>query len=128
MVLEYYLTGGWLRIGKKEATLELLRKDSVLRPLLGYSASELSALVSQAAGINIQEDYVTLDFGSAAERKLSDDPTKMLNELKQRYGDSVGGKLFFKGVYTTFIQIMYFEADLETAGGIKLHITSDTNA
>ncbi len=123
--MDYFLTGGKLRVGKKEFTLELLRKDSVLRPLLGYSAGELKSLVSESSHMNAQEDFILLDFSSAAEKKLSDDPTRMLNELKQRYGASVNGKLFFKSVYTTFIQVMYFEADMDM-DEIKLRIANKT--
>ncbi len=35
----------------------------------------------------------------------------------------VGGKLFFKSVYTTFIQVMYFEADSDM-DEIKLRIAN----
>jgi len=115
MVLEYYLVGGTLRIGKKEAALELLRKDSALRPLLGYGASGHAALNMESARMNAQGDFVTIDFSQIAERKLNGDPTRILNELKQRYGAAVGGKLHFKGMYTSKMHIYYCEADLDAA-------------
>jgi hypothetical protein len=113
MVLEYYLTGGKLKIGKKEAALELLRKNSVLRQLLGYTAGELNSFVSHSMQKDTSEDFVTFDFTGIAERKLSGDPTQMLNELKQRYGEAVGGKLYFRMVYTTFMHVFYSQADLD---------------
>lgn len=113
MVLEYYLTGGKLRIGKKEAALELLRKDSVLRQLLGYTAGELKSFASESTKKDKTEDTVTFDFTGISERKISDDPTPMLNELKIRYGNAVGGKLYFRMVYTTFMHVFYNQADLD---------------
>lgn len=113
MVLEYYLTGGKLRIGKKEAALELLRKDSVLRQLLGYTAGELKSFASEPTKTDKTKDTVTFDFTGICERKLSGDPTPMLNELKIRYGSAVGGKLYFRMVYTTFMHVFYNQADLD---------------
>ena len=113
MVLEYYLTGGKLRIGKKELTFELLRKDSVLRTLFGYGAGELQSLTSRQLHTEAHEDSVILDFTRTAERKLGDSPEGMLNQLKQRYGSAVGGKLFFRCIYTTFETVYYLEADLD---------------
>jgi hypothetical protein len=111
-VLEYYLTGGSIRIEKKEAALELLRKDSIIRQLLGLSAGELKPLASGSAHIDKSDDYVTFDFTGLPERKLGDDPTHLLNELKTRYGSAVGGQLFFRIVYTTFGHVFYSQADL----------------
>ncbi len=113
MVLEYYLTGGKLRVGKKEAALELLRKDSVLRQLLGYTAGELRSFTSEPTKTDKTKDTVTFDFTGIPERKLSGDPTPMLNELKIRYGSAVGGKLYFRMVYTTFMHVFYNQADLD---------------
>ena len=113
MVLEYYLTGGKLRIGKKEMAFELLRKDSVLRPLFGYGAGELKSLISKQVHTEAQEDSVILDFSRTPEKKLGDNPEGMLNDLKKRYGSAVGGKLFFRCIYTTFTQVYYLEADLD---------------
>ena len=110
-VLEYYLTGGKLRIGKKEMTLEILRNDSILRMLLGFEAGNLSSLKSH---VNLAEqgDYVILDFNGREMRKLSD-PAPLLNELKARYGGTVGGMLSFNCIYTTYVQISYYYADLD---------------
>lgn len=113
MVLEYYLTGGKIKIGKNEATLELLRNDSVLRLLLGYTAGELKSFVSESTHKDTMGDTVTFDFTGISERKLSGDPTPMLNELKIRYGHAVGGKLYFRMVYTTFMHVFYNQADLD---------------
>lgn len=113
MVLEYYLTGGRLRIGKKEMAFELLRKDSVLRSLLGYGSGGLASLTSKQVRTETEEDSVTLDFTRTALRKLDDNPEAMLNELKRRYGSAVGGKLYFKCIYTTFQNVFSFEADLD---------------
>lgn len=113
MVLEYYLTGGKLRIGKTELAFELLRKDSVLRTLFGYGAGELKSLASKQVHTDAQEDFAILDFSRTPERKLGDDPAPMLNELKRRYGSAVGGKLYFRCIYTTFTHVYYLEADLD---------------
>lgn len=121
MVLEYYLTGGELRIGKKEAALELLRKDSVLRQLLGYTAGELKSFVSQSMQKDTAGGFVIFDFTGIAERKLGGDPTPSLNALKHRYHESVGGKLYFRMVYTTFMHVFYSYADLD-ADEIRLSV------
>lgn len=113
MVLEYYLTGGKLRIGKKEMAFELLRKDSILRTLFGYGADGLQALTSQQVHTESLEDSVILDFSRTPEKKLGDNPESMLKDLKKRYGTAVGGKLYFRCIYTTFTQVYYLEADLD---------------
>ena len=109
MIMEYYLTGGCLQIGKKEAMFELLRKDSVLRPLLGGS---IQTITSKSGHTNAQGDFVTIDLHGIAERRLSGDPAGMLNELKARYGSAVSGKLCFRSFYTTFAHTYYYEIDI----------------
>lgn len=111
MVMQYDLTGGKLRIGKKELAFELLRKDSVLRPLLGYGAGGLSAIASRQMATVDDGDFTVLDF-TRTTRRLADNPESLLRELKKRYGGAVGGKLFFRSTYTTFGQVFYLEADL----------------
>jgi hypothetical protein len=62
---------------------------------------------------DVLDDCVILDFNQTAKRKLPSDPTPMLNELKQRYGGSVGGILYFELVYTTYNTVYYLKADLK---------------
>ncbi len=112
-VLEYYLTGGNIRLGKNEAALELLRKDSILRALLGYTAGELKALASSNAHISKADDYVCFDYTGIQERQLGGDPAELLKELKARYGRAVSGELFFRIVYTTFGHVFYSQASLD---------------
>ena len=112
-VLEYFLTGGNIRLGKNEAALELLRRDSILRALLGYTAGELKALASGSAHIGKTEDAVCFDFTGIQERRLGGDPAELLKELKTRYGCSVTGQLFFRIVYTTFGHVFYSQANLD---------------
>ena len=111
-VLEYYLTGGHLRLGKNEAALELLRRDSIIRALLGYTAGELKALASGSAHIGKTDDHVCFDFTGIPERKLGGEPAELIKELKNRYGRAVSGQLFFRIVYTTFGHVFYSQADL----------------
>ncbi len=113
-VLWYFLTGGKLRLGKKEAALELLRQDSVVRRLLGFSGGELKTLAAKAAGTERDGEFVIFDFTGIPERKLEGDPAELLKELKKRYGRMVGGTLYFKIMYTTFEQVYYSQADLDT--------------
>ncbi len=112
-ILEYYLTGGNIRLGKNEAALELLRRDSILRALLGYTAGELKALPSGSAHIGKTDDAVCFDFTGIQERRLGGDPAELLKELKARYGRAVSGQLFFRIVYTTFGHVFYSQADLD---------------
>jgi hypothetical protein len=112
-VLQYYLTGGKLKLGKKEATLELLRQDSVIRRLLGFSGGELKTLVSKSTQTEQNGEFVIFDFTGIAERHLEGDPSEMLQELKKRYGSMVGGTLYFKMMYTTFEQVYYSRANLD---------------
>ena len=113
MLIDYYLTGGRLTLGKKEFLLELLRDDSVLRRLLGFGAGELKGLAAKSANTKADGDLVILDFSYVPERKLVGDPGAMLKLLKQRYGKAVGGKLFFKSIYQTFQMMNHTEADLD---------------
>lgn len=114
MLIEYTLTGGKLKIGKKELMLELLRNDSILRKLLGYGAGELKKLAKEPnANAGGDSGLVTLDFSGLPERKLDGVPLEMLSELKKRYGMGIGGKLYFKSRYVTFGQINYSEIDLD---------------
>lgn len=111
-VLEYYLTGGHIKLGKNEAALELLRKDSILRALLGYTAGELKALASGSASIGKTDDAVCFDFTGIQERKLGGEPAALIQELKARYGRALSGQLYFRIVYTTFGHVFYSQADL----------------
>lgn len=112
-VLWYFLTGGKLKLGKKEAALELLRQDSVVRQLLGFSGGELKTLATKAAGTEQNGEFVFFDFTGIPERRLEGDPTELLKELKKRYGRMVGGMLTFKIMYTTFGHVFYSRADLD---------------
>lgn len=112
-LLDYRLTGGTLRLGKREAMLELLRKDSALRPLLGLDQGQLRTLTSETVRASADGDYVTLDFSQLAEHAFSGDPAVPLGELKKRYGAKLSGLLYFKCVYTVGFQNFYLKADLD---------------
>lgn len=111
-LLEYRLTGGTLRLGKREAMLELLRKDSALRQLLGLDQGQLKTLTSETVRASSDGDFVTLDF-SQLEHTYFGDPSVPLNELKTRYGKKLSGLLHFKCVYTMGFQNFYLKADLD---------------
>ena len=112
--LEYYLTGGKIRIGKKELTLELLRKDSVLRTLLGYDSGNLkSSLLTKSNLTNQQDDMVLINFNGRKKMKLDGDPTPLMEELKNRYDHHIGGTLCFQLVYTTHYMEMNLQANLD---------------
>ena len=111
-VLEYYLVNGKIRIGKKELAFELLRKDSILGGLLGFKAGNLGSMLSNAA-VTDEEDYAVIDFQQRDALKLDDDPTPILNELKQRYGDRIGGTLSFNLFYKTHKTVAYLEGNLD---------------
>ena len=112
--LEYYLTGGKIRIGKKELTFELLRKDSVLRTLLGYDNGNLkSSLLAKSNITNQPNDIVLINFNGIKKMKLSGDPTPLLDELKNRYDRHIGGTLYFRLVYTTHYTEMNLQANLD---------------
>jgi hypothetical protein len=111
-VLDYLLTGGTLRLGKKEAALELLRSDSALRKLLGYGAGDLKALTGERVRTTNADGFVTFDFSQAGEQKVAGDPAVPLNELKRRYGASLSGLLFFRCAYSMGMQNFYLRADL----------------
>jgi hypothetical protein len=113
-LLDYSLTGGTLRLGKKEAMLELLRKDSALRNLLGIGTGGLRTLTNEWVRSSIQGDFLILDFSQIAEHIYHGDPAVPLNELKQRYGASLSGMLNFKCIYTFGFQNFYLRADLGT--------------
>ena len=100
-ILEYYLVSGKIRIGKKELMFELLRKDSILRGLLGLNAGNLNSVLSNA-NLSDKEDHVVIDFGQWETIKLDHDPTQELNELKKRYGENIGGTLAFRLDYATY--------------------------
>ena len=112
--LEYYLTGGKIYIGKKELTLELLRKDSVLRALLGFGAENVKS--SLPAGLNMTnrpDDTVLIDLSRRKKIKVGGDPTSSLVELKNRYCSEIGGLLYFQLYYTTFGTTMSMQANLD---------------
>ena len=132
-VLWYFLTGGKLRLGIKEAALELLRQDSVVRRLLGFSGGELKSLATKAAGTEQNENFVIFDFTGIPERKLEGDPAEMLGELKKRYGRMVGGTLYFRIMYTTFGHVFYSQVDLDVdevslTGGVYSSSSSDSSS
>ena len=112
--LEYYLTGGKIRIGKKELTLELLRKDSVLRTLLRFDSRNLnSSLLTKSNQTNQHDDMVLINFNGHKKIKLGGDPTSLLQELKKRYNLNIGGTLCFQLVYTTHYMSMDLQANLD---------------
>jgi len=111
--LEYYLTGGKIYIGKKELALELLRKDSVLRTLLWVDSADIySSLLTKTNPAN-QHDNMVFDFSGRKKMKLGGDPTSLLDELKKRYNNSIGGTLYFQLVYTTHYMTMDLVANLD---------------
>lgn len=112
--LEYYLVGGKICIGKKELTLELLRKDSVLRTLLGFDSGNLkSSLLTKLNLTNQHGDMVLINFSGRKKMKLDGDPTSLLNELKNRYDHDIGGTLYFQVVYTTHYIATDLRANLD---------------
>lgn len=96
---------------KADFSKEILRKDSRLRILLGNNCAQLNT--SQVPAIRRDENgIVTIDFHLLSEIKLSEDPRELLKCLKQRYGEKIEGKLFYRALYTTFEQVFYFHIDL----------------
>lgn len=118
LLFEYYLTGGKLRIGKKEAMLELLRNGSALRFLLGYEAGYLTPMIVSAMKSEYSGEYVILDLSNNGERKLKGDPTPAVKDLKERLGDATGGTLYFRVLYKTTNTYIYLVGDLE-AGTVR---------
>jgi hypothetical protein len=111
MLVDYYVTGGKIVIQKTEFAKEMLRKDSVLRILLGYTTGRLPG--ENAPSIERNENgTVTIDYHKVPEIKLNDEPQVLVNSLKQRYGEEISGKLTIRSVYTTFQQLYYFTIDL----------------
>jgi hypothetical protein len=111
-VLEYLVTGGTLRLGKREAALELLRSDSALRKLLGRGAGDLKALTGERARAASADGFVTFDFSLLGESVALADPAQPLNELKKRYGASLSGMLYFRCTYSMGMANFYLKADL----------------
>jgi hypothetical protein len=112
-LLEYQLTGGTLRLGKRETMLELLRKDSALKNLLGLDQGQLKTLTASAVRALTDGDFIILDVSQLAKRSYFGDPAVPLNELKSRYGARLSGLLYFKCVYTMGFQNFYLKADLD---------------
>jgi hypothetical protein len=112
--LEYYLANGKIYIGKKALTLELLRKDSILRTLMGFDSGNLkSSLLSKSNLTNQYNNMVLIDFSGRKKIKLDSDPTSLLVELKNRYDHDIGGILYFQLVYTTHYMTMDLQANLD---------------
>ena len=112
--LEYYLTGGNMRISKKALTLELLRKDSVLRSLLGIDSGNLNSSVFNKSDLtNQHDDMVLINISGRDRMKLNDDPYSLLEELKNRYDRDIGGTVYFRLIYTTYYMAMDLQANLD---------------
>lgn len=109
-ILEYYLSGGKIKIGKRELIFELLRKDSILRALLGYDGGDLNSLLAKADITNLQGGMVLINFSGRGRTKLGGDPAPLVEELKTRY--AISGALNFHVVYTTFNTTMELEINL----------------
>ena len=112
-ILEYYLTGGKICIGKKELTLELLRKDSILRTLLGFDSGNLKSLFTKSNLTNQHDNMVLIDFNGRKKMKLSGDPISILEELKNRYDHGIGGTLYFQLVYATYDWMLSLQVNLD---------------
>ena len=112
--LEYYLANGKIFIGKKALTLELLRKDSILRIFLGFDSGNLkSSLIAKSNLTSQHDNMVLIDFSGRKKMKLDGDPTSLLEELKNRYDHDIGGILYFQLVYTTHYMTMNLQANLD---------------
>ena len=119
--LEYYLAGGKMCLGKKALTLELLRKDSVLRTFLGFDSGNLKfSLFTKSNLTNQQDNMILIDFDRRKKMKLDGDPTSLLEELKRRYDHDIGGILRFQLVYTTYNWTMDLQANLDESGLLLL--------
>jgi len=112
--LEYYLTGGNIRIGKKALTLELLRKDSVLRSLLGSDSGNLNtSLFTKSNLTNRHDDMVLINLSGCEKMKLNDDPYSLLEEWKNRYDHDIGGIIYLQLVYTTYYMVFDLQINLD---------------
>jgi hypothetical protein len=118
-IIEYYFTGGKITIGKKELALELLRKDSVLRKFLGFDSGNLKpslitqSEITQSNSTNQRDNMVLIDFSGCKNIKLDSEPAPLLEELKNRYDNKIGGTLHFQLVYTTFQKILDIRLNLD---------------
>ena len=112
-ILEYYLIGGKICIGKKELTLELLRKDSVLRTLLGFDSGNLTSLFIKSNLTNQHDNMVLIDFNGRKKMKLNGNPISILEELKKRYDHDIGGTLYFELAYTTYNWMLSLKVNLD---------------
>jgi hypothetical protein len=108
-LLEYYITGGILRMTKAAFAKEILRKDSILRKLF---ANE-KGFQNTPGFYKDEKGNVDIDFNSYKGIKLTEDPEVLVKELKQRYEKEIGGKLYYKGVYETFRQEFNFDIELD---------------
>jgi hypothetical protein len=112
MLVNYWITSGSIKFNKKAFTQEILRKDSILKILLGMNSKEV-LLGKSPALIKNEDCTIVVDFHLFTETQISEDPHELLKELKARYGTGVVGKLGFRSLYSTFNQTFYFEIDLD---------------
>lgn len=115
-LMEFTIIGGSLTIGKSEFAMELLRRDSVLRLLLGYPLGGSVALSESA--VEKHEGNVTIRFDRLPINKLDEDPRDLLEKLKKQCKDKVYGKVQVKAEYTTFQQVYSYELELGDSSSI----------
>lgn len=108
-VLEYYVTGGILKMTKSAFAKEILRKDSILRKLLANEKNFQNNIEFSKDDIG----NVNINFNFYNPAAISEDPNDLVKELKQRYGKDINGDLHYKGYYETFKQEFYFHIKLD---------------
>lgn len=101
-MVDFFITGGFLRIHKTAFAQELFIQKGILRALLNCrSAGDLS--VRQPSVNDAGTDgMITIHFNNTEPVRLGDDPGELLGALKKKYREKVMGRVSCKGWMSTF--------------------------
>lgn len=100
--MEFYITGGCIKIQKSDLVREMLVKDSLLRTLLRWKSSSDLSGSHPGIGEPDEQGIVTIDFSHISKVSLGETPEELLKQLKARYKDKVRGRIACRASLYTF--------------------------
>lgn len=111
--MEFFISGGELRIDKKIFIKEMLRPDSVMKRLLNYSLEDNGKKRSLKLDKSGRENVI-IDFNYVDKVCVGEDYQKLLSELKKEYRGNIRGTVTLTA---HCYQLMVLTLDLNSEGG-----------
>jgi hypothetical protein len=102
MLTEFRIVGGCLKMPKSMFIREMLGKVSKLKGLLNWKSVADSPLRHPMIK-EPEEGWIFIDFSNSAYVSIGDSPREVLDILKARYGEKLGGRIYCRAALYTFV-------------------------